>query len=68
MEKILWKSLKIWKILKILYFSHIYWMIHSATFDGYKINIPSSFHSYTVLKVIGNGGSSIVALVENQNQ
>lgn len=41
-------------------------MFNSITQEGYKIDIPSSFKGYNVLKQIGNGGTCIVVLVEDQ--
>lgn len=38
-------------------------MIHAKTEEGYPINIPTSFHGYKLLKIIGFGSSSIVGLV-----
>lgn len=41
-------------------------MFNSTTQEGYKIDIPSSFKGYNVIKQIGNGGTCIVVLVEDQ--
>lgn len=42
-------------------------MIRSSTFNGYKMKIPTSFEGYNVLEIINCGGTSVVALVEDQN-
>lgn len=41
-------------------------MIHSKTQDGFPIEIPSSFHDYKIIQIIGCGSTCIVALVENK--
>lgn len=41
-------------------------MIHSKTGEGYEISIPQTFHNYNILKLLGNGSTSIVVLVEDQ--
>ncbi|KAK8852827.1 hypothetical protein M9Y10_017819 [Tritrichomonas musculus] len=41
-------------------------MFNSTTQEGYKIDIPSSFKGYNVIKQIGNGGTCIVVLIEDQ--
>lgn len=42
-------------------------MIKAETEGGYSINIPYTFHEYRFLKIIGHGSTSVVALVENEN-
>ncbi|KAK8899708.1 hypothetical protein M9Y10_002030 [Tritrichomonas musculus] len=42
-------------------------MINTYTEDGYPINIPSTFHGYQINGFIGQGGTSIVCLVEEQS-
>lgn len=42
-------------------------MFQAKTENGYLISIPKSFHSYTCLKTLGNGSTSIVILVEEDN-
>lgn len=41
-------------------------MLIYNTQDGYQINIPTSFHGYDVLKLIGCGSTCVVVLIENQ--
>lgn len=41
-------------------------MIRSETQDGYPLDIPSSFHGYKVLQVLGCGSTCVVALVERE--
>lgn len=41
-------------------------MINSKTKKGYVINIPSSFHGYDAIEILGSGSSSIVVLIEDQ--
>lgn len=42
-------------------------MIQAATQDGYPINIPTSFHGYSVIKYLGCGSTCAVFLVEDEN-
>ena len=41
-------------------------MFQASTKNGYKINIPSTFHEYKILKYISNGSTCITVLVEDQ--
>lgn len=41
-------------------------MIKAETEGGYSVNIPYTFHEYRLLKIIGKGSTSVVALVENE--
>lgn len=42
-------------------------MISAKTEEGFQLNIPSSFNEYKLLDIIGNGSTSVVALVENED-
>lgn len=42
-------------------------MIHAKTEGGYPINIPLAFHGYKLIKIIGFGSTSIVALVVEES-
>lgn len=41
-------------------------MISFDTQNGYQIKIPTSFHGYNFIKLLGRGGTCIVILVEDQ--
>lgn len=42
-------------------------MFQDKTENGYLISIPKSFHGYKCIRTIGNGSTSIVILVEEEN-
>lgn len=41
-------------------------MIEYYTQNGYQIKIPSTFHGYCILKLLGTGSTSIVLLIQNE--
>lgn len=41
-------------------------MLHTQTEDEYPINVPMSFHGYSIMAILGCGSTSVVCLVENK--
>ncbi|OHT10072.1 CAMK family protein kinase [Tritrichomonas foetus] len=42
-------------------------MLHAYTEDSFPISIPFSFNGYSIIRLLGNGSTSIVCLVEEED-